>query len=133
MMPEMDGFQMTRLLKSEKSTMNIPIVMLTAKVGESDRIHGIDSGADIYLKKPFSIDLLKTHLLQLIKSKERFYETYFNSLDLEINATGGNKKILADVIHIINENLSKEDLCVFKISLMSLLLAEVNCIGKLKN
>ncbi len=112
MMPEMDGFQMTRLLKSDKSTMNIPIVMLTAKVGESDRIHGIDSGADIYLKKPFSIDLLKTHLLQLIKSKERFYETYFNSLDLEINATGGNKKILADVIHIINENLSKEDLCV---------------------
>jgi signal transduction histidine kinase/ligand-binding sensor domain-containing protein/response regulator RpfG family c-di-GMP phosphodiesterase len=112
MMPEMDGFQMTRLLKSEKSTMNIPIVMLTAKVGESDRIHGIDSGADIYLKKPFSIDLLKTHLLQLIKSKERFYETYFNSLDLEINTTGGNKKILADVIHIINENLSKEDLCV---------------------
>ena len=112
MMPEMDGFQMTRLLKSEKSTMNIPIVMLTAKVGESDRIHGIDSGADIYLKKPFSIDLLKTHLLQLIKSKERFYQTYFNSLDLEINATGGNKKILADVIHVINENLSKEDLCV---------------------
>ena len=112
MMPKMDGFQMTRLLKSEKSTMNIPIVMLTAKVGESDRIHGIDLGADIYLKKPFSIDLLKTHLLQLIKSKERFYETYFNSLDLEINATGGNKKILADVINVINENLSKEDLCV---------------------
>ena len=112
MMPEMDGFQMTRLLKSEKSTMNIPIVMLTAKVGESDRIHGIDSGADIYLKKPFSIELLKTHLQQLIKSKERFYETYFNSIDLEINAKGGNKKILADIIHIINENLSKEDLCV---------------------
>ena len=112
MMPKMDGFQMTRLLKSEKYTMNIPIVMLTAKVGESDRIHGIDLGADIYLKKPFSIDLLKTHLLQLIKSKERFYETYFNSLDLEINATGGNKKILADVINVINEKLSKEDLCV---------------------
>ena len=112
MMPEMDGFQMTRLLKSEKSTMNIPIVILTAKVGESDRIHGIDLGADIYLKKPFSIDLLKTHLLQLIKSKERLYETYFNSLDLEINETGGNKKILADVINVINENLSKEDLCV---------------------
>ena len=112
MMPEMDGFQMTRLLKSNKSTLNIPIIMLTAKVGESDRIHGIDTGADIYLKKPFSIDLLQTHLRQLIKSKERFYETYFNSLGLEINAIGGNKKILADVINVINENLSKEDLCV---------------------
>jgi signal transduction histidine kinase/ligand-binding sensor domain-containing protein/DNA-binding response OmpR family regulator len=112
MMPEMDGFQMTRLLKSDKSTLNIPIIMLTAKVGESDRIHGIDTGADIYLKKPFSIDLLQTHLRQLIKSKERFYEAYFNSLDLEINDTGGNKKILADVINVIIENLSKEDLCV---------------------
>ena len=112
MMPEMDGFQMTRLLKSDKSTLNIPIIMLTAKVGENDRIHGIDTGADIYLKKPFSVDLLQTHLRQLIKSKERFYETYFNSLDLDINATGGNKKILADVITVINENLSKEDLCV---------------------
>ena len=112
MMPEMDGFQMTRLLKSDKSTLNIPIIMLTAKVGESDRIHGIDIGADIYLKKPFSIDLLQTHLRQLIKSKERFYETYFNSLDLEISSTGGDKKILADVINVINQNLSKEDLCV---------------------
>lgn len=112
MMPEMDGFQMTRLLKSDKSTLNTPIIMLTAKVGESDRIHGIDTGADIYLKKPFSIDLLQTHLRQLIKSKERFYETYINSIDLKINATGGNKKILADIINVINKNLSKEDLCV---------------------
>ena len=112
MMPEMDGFQMTRLLRSDKSTLNIPIIMLTAKVGESDRIHGIDLGADIYLKKPFSINLLLTHLRQLIKSKERFYETYFNSIDLDISPNGGDKKILADVIHVINQNLSKEDLCV---------------------
>ena len=45
MMPEMDGFQMTRLLKSDKSTANIPIIVLTAKVGESERINGIDSGS----------------------------------------------------------------------------------------
>ena len=112
MMPEMDGFQMTKLLKSDRATLNIPVIMLTAKVAESDRIHGISSGADIYLKKPFSVELLQTHLRQLIKSKERFYETYFNSLDLEIKSTGGSQKILADVINVINQNLSKEDLCV---------------------
>ena len=112
MMPEMDGFQMTKFLKSDKATLNIPVIMLTAKVAESDRIHGISSGADIYLKKPFSVELLQTHLRQLIKSKERFYETYFNSLDLEIKSTGGSQKILADVINVINQNLSKEDLCV---------------------
>ena len=112
MMPEMDGFQMTKLLKSNKSTSNIPIIILTAKVGENERIYGIDSGADVYLKKPFSVNLLRTHLRQLIKSKERFYETYFKSLDMEINLTGGDKKIIADVINVIGENLSKEDLCV---------------------
>ena len=112
MMPEMDGFQMTKLLKSDRATLNIPVIMLTAKVAEGDRIHGISSGADIYLKKPFSVELLQTHLRQLIKSKERFYETYFNSLDLEIKSTGGSQKILADVINVINQNLSKEDLCV---------------------
>ena len=66
----------------------------------------------MYLKKPFSVNLLRTHLRQLIKSKERFYETYFKSLDMEINLTGGDKKIIADVINVIGENLSKEDLCV---------------------
>jgi YesN/AraC family two-component response regulator len=116
MMPEMDGFQMTRLLKSDKSTANIPIIMLTAKVGENERINGIDLGADVYLKKPFSIALLRTHIRQLIRSRERFYEAYFKSLDLEINSVDGDKKILADVINVINQNLSKEDLCVQDIS-----------------
>ena len=116
MMPEMDGFQMTRLLKSDKSTSNIPIIMLTAKVGENERINGIDLGADVYLKKPFSIALLRTHIRQLVRSRERFYEAYFKSLDLEINSAGGDKKILADVINVINQNLSKEDLCVQDIS-----------------
>ena len=54
---------------------------------------------------------MKTHLQQLIKSKERFYETYFNSLDLEINATV-TKKFLQMSFISLNENLSKEDLCV---------------------
>ena len=116
MMPEMDGFQMTRLLKSDKSTSNIPIIMLTAKVGENERINGIDLGADVYLKKPFSIALLRTHIRQLVRSRERFYEAYFKSFDLEINSAGGDKKILADVINVINQNLSKEDLCVQDIS-----------------
>lgn len=112
MMPEMDGIQMCSLLKGHPSTNNIPILMLTAKVAEKERIEGIDSGADVYLKKPFSVNLLKSHLRQLIRSKDAFYQTYFKSLDLEIDAIGHDKKILADVINVIGSNLSKEDLCV---------------------
>lgn len=112
MMPEMDGVQMCSLIKGNPSTSNIPVLMLTAKVAEKERIEGIDSGADVYLKKPFSINLLKSHLRQLIRTKEAFYQTYFKSLDLEVDSIGHDKKILADVINAIGNNLSKEDLCV---------------------
>ena len=112
MMPEMDGIEMCKLLKSNKSTSTIPVLMLTAKVAEKERIEGIDAGADVYLKKPFSVNLLKSHLRQLVKAKNTFYETYFKSLELAVDEVGHDKKILADVLNVIGNNLSKEDLCV---------------------
>lgn len=54
MIPEMDGKEVTRLLKSREETRSIPIVMLTAKAEEVDRIVGFELGADDYLSKPFS-------------------------------------------------------------------------------
>jgi CheY-like chemotaxis protein/AraC-like DNA-binding protein len=112
MMPEMDGIEMCQLLKSNKVTSTIPVLMLTAKVAEKERIEGIDAGADVYLKKPFSVNLLKTHLRQMVKAKNNLYQTYFKSLELDVNDVSYDKKILADVLNVIGNNLSKEDLCV---------------------
>ena len=112
MMPEMDGIEMCQILKSNKATNTIPVLMLTAKVAEKERIEGIDAGADVYLKKPFSVNLLKSHLRQLVKTKNTFYQSYFKSLELDIDDTSHDKKILADVLNVIGNNLSKEDLCV---------------------
>ena len=112
MMPEMDGIKMCEKLKSEKDTSNIPVIMLTAKVAEKERIEGIDAGADVYLKKPFSVNLLKSHIRQLIKSKNLFYNSYVKSFDMDLESIGHDNKILADVIRVIGNNLSKEDLCV---------------------
>lgn len=112
MMPEMDGIEMCEKLKSDKETTNIPILMLTAKVAEKERIEGIDAGADVYLKKPFSVNLLKSHVRQLIKSKNSFYDSYFKSFEMDVELIDSDKKILADVIRVIGDNLSKEDLCV---------------------
>ena len=112
MMPEMDGIEMCEKLKSDKDTNNIPVIMLTAKVAEKERIEGIDAGADVYLKKSFSVNLLKSHIRQLIKSKNAFYESSFKSFDMDFESVGNDNKILADVIGVIGNNLSKEDLCV---------------------
>ena len=86
--------------------------MLTAKVAEKERIEGMDAGADVYLKKPFSVNLLKSHIRQLIKSKNLFYNSYVKSFDMDLESIGHDNKILADVIRVIGNNLSKEDLSV---------------------
>lgn len=54
MLPEVDGLVVCRLLKSDPRTKNVPIVMLTAKIEEDDRVKGLELGADDYIPKPFS-------------------------------------------------------------------------------
>lgn len=54
MLPDMSGLELTRLLKRDKETSEIPIIMLTARALEQDKVAGLDSGADDYITKPFS-------------------------------------------------------------------------------
>jgi two-component system phosphate regulon response regulator PhoB len=55
MMPKVSGIEVCRRLRSQGNTRNLPIVMLTARSEESDRIRGLDTGADDYIVKPFSM------------------------------------------------------------------------------
>jgi two-component system phosphate regulon response regulator PhoB len=58
MLPYMSGLELCRQLRRQQGTANLPIVMLTARVEERDRLHGLDTGADDYITKPFSVDEL---------------------------------------------------------------------------
>lgn len=68
MMPQMDGLELTRRIRADELTSHIPIVIVTAKVTGSDRIEGIEAGADAYLTKPFSSDELLTRINKLLES-----------------------------------------------------------------
>jgi len=74
MMPEMDGMEMTRLLKNDIRTSHIPIIMLTAKTTPHDQEMGYNSGADSYLMKPFSVRLLHSRIRNILIGRRRLAE-----------------------------------------------------------
>lgn len=76
MMPVMDGVEMTRRLKADVRTSHIPVILLTARTGESDREEGYGSGADSYLIKPFSSTLLQSRINNLLMQRMKLIETY---------------------------------------------------------
>src|SRR3954452_20145639 len=54
MLPDMSGLELTRAIKRDKETQDVPVIMLTARAEEQDKVMGLDSGADDYVTKPFS-------------------------------------------------------------------------------
>lgn len=76
MMPEMDGFELCKILKTSLNTNHIPVILLTAKSSTLNRIEGLSTGADSYISKPFSIEELKLTILNLLSSKEIMRQKY---------------------------------------------------------
>jgi two-component system phosphate regulon response regulator PhoB len=72
MLPGMDGLEVCRLLRSESATARIPIIMLTAKASESDRVVGLEIGADDYMTKPFSPRELVARVKALLRRSSGF-------------------------------------------------------------
>ena len=64
MLPKLDGYKVCRLLKFDERYKHIPILMLTAKTQEKDKVLGMETGADEYITKPFEMD----YLLQKVKA-----------------------------------------------------------------
>ncbi len=67
MLPKIDGFEVCRILRKE---MNVPIIMLTARSGETDKITGLDTGADDYMTKPFSIRELLARVRAMLRREK---------------------------------------------------------------
>lgn len=74
MMPRMDGNELCRQLKSDINYSHLPIILLTAKTTVEAKLEGMQSGADIYLEKPFSMKQLHLQISSLLRMRQRFYE-----------------------------------------------------------
>ncbi|OGC10934.1 hypothetical protein A3K48_00095 [candidate division WOR-1 bacterium RIFOXYA12_FULL_52_29] len=74
MLPKLDGYKVARMLKFDENFKHIPIIMLTAKVTDRDKEMGIETGADIYLTKPFEAE-------NLLSAIERALQKYKKNHD----------------------------------------------------
>lgn len=83
MMPHMNGHEFCRNIKQNLKSSHIPIILLTAKTGTDTHLQGIESGADLYLSKPFSLKLLGLHVEKLINRQKLLKEKYQKDLFVE--------------------------------------------------
>lgn len=93
MMPGMDGLECCRVLKEETSTSHIPVLLLTACSMDEQRAQGYDSGADGYLSKPFSAQVLKSRIASLINNRKRIKELWQHPVGKSISASKPEKEI----------------------------------------
>lgn len=70
MMPQMDGRDVCRLIKSDDKTKNIPVVIFSAKDHQSDRLLGLELGADDYITKPFHLEVLMRKIEHLLEARQ---------------------------------------------------------------
>ena len=113
MMPGMDGFEMCRKIKSEIETCHIPIILMTARSLEEDRIEGYKMGADGYLPKPFNINVLVARLNNLLETKKRLREKFISlggiTPSSELTSNSLDESFLDNTTKIIVENISNPD------------------------
>lgn len=80
MMPGIDGIEVCRRIRNNDIVSHIPLIMVTAKITEAERVKGLEAGADAYLAKPFNSDELRTRVEKLLESRQRLREKYAREL-----------------------------------------------------
>ncbi|MCL4705386.1 response regulator [bacterium] len=112
MMPKRDGNELCRILKTDEKTSHVPIIMLTAKADSESKVHGLETGADDYLIKPFDSKELLARVHNLIKQRQQLRERFSREIVLkpqDIAITPRDEVFLNKVKAVVEEYLSDEN------------------------
>lgn len=114
MMPNMDGMALARAIRANDLTAHIPIIMVTARVTEQDRIEGIKAGADAYLVKPFNTEELLTRVAKLLEQRIMLRDKYAQTItQAPVTDDAIEDHFLARVEQVIVAHINKgEDITV---------------------
>ncbi|HRQ55280.1 MAG TPA: response regulator [Ignavibacteriaceae bacterium] len=108
MMPEMDGIEFCRIIKTEILTSHIPVILLTARASHENKIEGLETGADAYLIKPFDSKELFVRIKNLIDQRKRLKEKFskdFHPRPEKVTINPLDDKFLKKAFDIVEEHM----------------------------
>jgi YesN/AraC family two-component response regulator len=124
MMPGLNGFECTKILKEDIKTCHIPIILLTALVGDTNMVKGLEVGADDYILKPFNPDILLSKVKRLIENRLHLKQTYMklmmanNTTDANLEDEQKEDPFIRQIFDIVEKNLQNSDFNVKRLAEM---------------
>jgi len=116
MLPGLNGIEICRRLRRENQTRRTPIIMLTAKTGEADRVSGLDVGADDYIGKPFSVKELLARVRAVLRRSEEIAGERYNDgrltidfEDVRAGCDGANVKLTYKEFQLLTTLAKRKD------------------------
>ena len=114
MMPEMDGYELTKTVKADPDYSHLPIILLTAKIQDSDRQDALTAGADDYVAKPFRMSDLQLRIDNIIENRQRIQREFKKQSIVETQKKVAedptpDNEFLQRAIQCVNEHLSDVD------------------------
>lgn len=123
MMPKMDGFELCKLLKTDDFTSHVPVILLTARAEDVDKLTGLETGADAYLIKPFNSKELLVRIHNMINLRNNLRKKFSSKLIVkpnEITVTSQDSRFMQRLLNTVEKHIDDEKFSV------ELLGAEVN-------
>ncbi|MES2418991.1 MAG: two-component regulator propeller domain-containing protein [Bacteroidota bacterium] len=119
MMPKIDGLELCRRFKGDERTSHIPIIILTARSSHIHQVSGLETGADAYITKPFSPELLLLNVHNLLQSRivmrQRFLRyAHLEPKDISLNST--DEAFMSKILGFIDEHIADENFGVSELA-----------------
>jgi len=107
-MPQMNGFELCQKLKQAETTNHIPVIMLTAMAAQLHQVDGLEAGADVYITKPFSIQVLELSIRNLLQGRDELKQKYMRQIMLsprKLETTSPEEKFLNKLMQLIEDHM----------------------------
>ncbi|HEY3404598.1 MAG TPA: two-component regulator propeller domain-containing protein [Ohtaekwangia sp.] len=133
MMPGMNGMEFCKKVKTDRNISHIPVILLTARTAEEQKMEGFEVGADDYVTKPFNFEILQSRIRNLIHQREIFQKDFRKHIEIkatDIVISSLDEKLIQNAIRMVEENISDADFSVEHLS-RELGMSRVNLYKKL--